>query len=343
MGTVGAEYEICIRDVAGEVVNQIVEDSDSFVANFTKLLEAGMKDANVSVVDLYGTPRLCGNFSCSTKNDVGGVVTRGILVGRGTAAVAAGDHSLAIQIPTQVLSYQPCVVPPDVPVVSDGMIRCRIIRRTFVNVSTAPVEISEVGIAALASGYPILILRDVLSESVTVPVGGVVDISYTFKSAVDKGFVANYMIALACSFYGGAEIPVVDTDGVSRNVNFIGKFPTNATTAQDHFGIQVGMSNAGPVGNEYKLDVPITHGAGVGQLQYGAVSVDPTVVGDGIIEFKVARGFINETSNPITIREVGLVARCSGYNILLERNVIEPVEIPPYDGVNVTITHRTEI
>lgn len=153
--------------------------------------------------------------------------------------------------------------------------------------------------------------------------------------------VLNYMRALACSFAGSGAIPVIDTDGVSRSINFGGTFPVNALAGQDYFGLQVGSSGAEPVGSEYALGNPIAHGDGNGCLMYGTVTYTPTSVDGNSIQFACLRGFINMTPDPITIREVGLVARHSGYNILLSRDVIVPIEIPPYDGVTVTMIHRT--
>jgi len=343
MGTIGAEYEIVVRSTDGEVVERFGGESDSFLTNFTKLIEAGVKSVNVSVVDLGGTARSCGNFSCATKDDPGGVTTRGVLVGNGAGTVAASNRSLANQIQNSVLSYQPALGAPEIPYVSDGMIKCRIIKRSFANVSGAPVLITETGIAALASGYNILVLRDLLSELVNVPVGGAVDVAYTFKSPVSGGFTLNYFKALACSFYGGAAIPVIDTGGISRSIDFVGTFPTNALAGQGHFGIQVGTDTAPSTGSEYTLGSPVAHGSDNGQLQYGEMRYNATAVSGSNIEFSCYRSFINLSENPITIREVGLVARHSGYDILLMRNTIDPIEIPPYDGVNVTITHRTVI
>ncbi len=153
----------------------------------------------------------------------------------------------------------------------------------------------------------------------------------------------NYMRALVCSFAGSAVVPVIDTDGVSRSINFGGTFPVNALAGQDHFGLQVGASGDASVGDEWSLGSQITEGSGVGMLHHGVVDVISTEVVEGVIEFTVTRSFINTTEAPITIREVGLVARHSGYNILLSRDVIEPIEIPSMDGVNVMFTHRTAL
>lgn len=338
-----AEFEISTFGEFGSEFQHIRSGSDSFVENFTRLIEAGMWNANVSVVDLGGVARSCGNFTCTTKNDSSGVTTKHILVGAGATPVSSGDCALADQIPDSVLSYKPSLVLPEVPHIDGGFIKSRIAKRAFVNVTDSPVEISEIGIAVLASGYNIMILRDVLPESISVPARGVVDISYTFKCPSDGGFTLNYMNALACSVDGSAIAPVVDTGGVSRSVDFGGTFPANALTEQGHYGILIGASGSVPTGDEHSLVSPIPNGRSAGSLYYGAVRCVNTIVKGNAIEFSLTRGFINLTSESIVVREIGLVSRHSGYNILLERNVIDPIEIPPYDGVNVTITHRTVI
>lgn len=184
MSQIGAEYEIVVTDVNGDVVANVSAESDSFVLNFVKLLESGMRNANVSVVDLNGITRACGNFTCTVATDSTGVTTRHILVGSGISPVAYGDYALAEQIPGSVLFHNPSLVRPESPHIVDGFIKSRIARRSFSNVSADSVTIAEIGIAVLASSYNVLILRDVLQAPVVVPASGAVDISYVFKTEV---------------------------------------------------------------------------------------------------------------------------------------------------------------
>lgn len=153
--------------------------------------------------------------------------------------------------------------------------------------------------------------------------------------------VLNYMRAIVCSFSGTALVPVVDTTGVSRSVSFSGVFPVGAPGLNSSYGLQVGTSGDPTVADCYSLVSPVEHGGGVGQLHYGQVSIDATRVDDDEIWLQVRRIFTNLSDSPITIREVALTANVSGYNILLSRDVIAPVEIPSMDGAIVSSILKT--
>lgn len=184
MGLIGADYAIGVRDSHGRSVNAVNRESDSFVSNFTKLVESGMRNATVSVVDINGTSRSCRGFTCTTAASAPGVTTNHIVVGDGVTPVAANDYKLESQISGSVLSYAPSLIAPQIPFVDGDFIRSRVARRSFVNLTDDDVTINEIGIVVTSSTFPILILRDVVAESVVVPGEGGVDIEYVFKAAV---------------------------------------------------------------------------------------------------------------------------------------------------------------
>ncbi len=347
MGNIGADYEIVVRDDTGAVVSQHGGECGSFVKNFVLLLEAGVRNSAVSVVDTSGASKSCLGFTCTASdfnND-----SRHIIVGLGNAPVSADDYNLDEKISNSTLEYNLVNVTPRAPHIEAGYIKSRIATRSFINRTDTPITITEMGIVVRSSDSNVLILRDVLPTQtpVVVPVGGGVDISYTFKTAINENgssFTLNFMRALVCSFNGSALVSVVDTSGTSRSINFGGIFPMSIT-GSSHYGIVVGTDGESAVGNEHSLGKMITPGSELGKLIHGNVSFSPTVVGDDgeNIEFKAHRSLINMAEDPITIREVGLIARRSDYNILLARDVIYPVEIPGYDGIDTIVTIRTEL
>ncbi len=347
MGHIGADYEIVVQDGTGAVVSRCGGECGSFVKNFMLLLEAGMRNSAVTVVDTSGASKSCLGFTCSVSdfnND-----SRHIIVGSGNAPVSADDYNLDDKISNSTLEHNLVNVTLEVPYIDDGYIKSRIARRSFINRSGAPVTITEMGIVVRSSSSNVLILRDVLPTQtpVVVPVGGGVDISYTFKTAINENgssFTLNFMRALACSFAGSALVSVVDTGGTSRSIDFGGIFPMSIT-GSSHYGIVVGTGDESTVGNEHSLGEMVTPGSELGKLIHGNVSFSPTVVGDGgeDIEFEAHRSLINMAEDPITIREIGLVARRSDRNILLARDVIDPVEIPGCDGIDTTVKIRTEL
>lgn len=346
MGTVGAEYSVRVWDRNGNTVVRSAGKSDSFVKNFSLLIESGIRNASITVKDTGGTNRSCLGFTCAGGSGQMGVDTHHIVIGTGNTPVEADNFNLAAKISNSVVEHGAVLVKPGAPYLIDGVLKSRVGRRSFVNKTESPVTVAEFGIVVQSGGYNILILRDVPETPIEIPGLGGMDVSYTFTVAVNSesgSFTRNFMEFVACSFDGNALRPVVDTGGVSRNIDFDGKIPSAAPGATHAYGILVGKSGNGNTGEEFALMEMIPHGLEDGNLWCSHVTITPTVVEGDTISFSVRRSFINLTPDPITVREVGLVAQQSGYNILLSRNVIDPIEIPPYDGVNVTITHRTVI
>jgi hypothetical protein len=117
-------------------------------------------------------------------------------------------------------------------------------------------------------------------------------------------------------------------------------FKVNAAAGDASFGVQVG-TGTNPVSiSDYKLQTPISHGTGSGQLQYGAVSVGAVAVIPPSAEFTIARTFTNLSGADITVKEVGLTAKYDVYPYLLERTLLE-FAIP--NGENRTVTYKIKV
>lgn len=184
MNQLGAEYRIVVRDISGKIHHECVGESDSFVKNFLLLVEAGMQDTALSVVDTGGATRSCKGFSCTVGAGSDMVDTRHIVVGSGITPVSPDDFALVNQIPATSLVHLPMVSDPESPIIVEGCVASKIAQRSFVNLSKSPITISETGIVVLSGSYNVLILRDVIAEPVVVPTDNSVDISYTFKTGV---------------------------------------------------------------------------------------------------------------------------------------------------------------
>jgi hypothetical protein len=165
----------------------------------------------------------------------------------------------------------------------------------------------------------------------------------TVVNKMSDSFVQNFMRALVCSFNGTALVAVVDTGGVGRSVSFAGTIPVAAMGGQAYFGAVIGSAGAATVGSEFALGSQIQHGSGSGTLMYSDVTITPTTVDGSNIEFAIRRSFVNLTESPQTVCELGIVARHSGYNILILRDVFDPIEIPPNGGVAASVVIRTVI
>jgi hypothetical protein len=111
---------------------------------------------------------------------------------------------------------------------------------------------------------------------------------------------------------------------------FVGGGTPMGTMAGDNVdthGIVVG-SGTTPVNlNICALSAKISHGTGSGQLDYDAVTVEAlgldTSVSPPVFRFRIVRGFKNISGGPVSINEVGLLARSLwGYGTTIVNDVI---------------------
>ena len=158
-------------------------------------------------------------------------------------------------------------------------------------------------------------------------------------------------------------VTVKDTSGLSKTVTlgaymrnqyrgygYITFLPMcmNAQQNDDTYGIQVGSSPASVSRDDYMLGGKILSGSGNGQLAYGVTTVE---IPDGTppdTVFRVIRTFTNNTSDNITVYEIGLViANQVASNqstlqapiyVLIARDVLtSPQTIPP--GATLTVRY----
>jgi hypothetical protein len=118
-----------------------------------------------------------------------GIITSGIVVGSGNAAVTADDYKLATIITHGIgagqLQAQAGVI-QDV-VLASPRASTRI-DRTFINGSGAPVTVREIGIYSLwydgSATYQMCYCRDVLSSPVAVANGSTLFVKYTIYISI---------------------------------------------------------------------------------------------------------------------------------------------------------------
>lgn len=134
----------------------------------------------------------------------------------------------------------------------------------------------------------------------------------------------------------------------SAQTGYIGLVPffANAPAGVINCGIVVG-NNSTPVSrNDFKLISQILHGSDVGQLSYGSMTVEETngVAPDTI--FRLIRTFTNNTSDIITVAEIGLyVGNNRIYNstpnvayFCIARDVLSPSQTVPA-GATLTVRY----
>jgi hypothetical protein len=81
-----------------------------------------------------------------------------------------------------------------------------------------------------------------------------------------------------------------------------------AGAGEDAWGILVGSGSAPVTPTQYNLSAKIPHGTDPGKLYYDVHTVTSSY-SDTSSYVEIARSFINRSSSPVTVREVGLFAR----------------------------------
>ena len=214
------KYKIVVKNKDGEVIKEIEEaPAKSFVKNFLSILRGAFVGSGATVTDVEGNSvsatigvnwdngwcnsgqiwcnsgrRWCngGTLYVHTNmlwiNAPEGDDTYGIVVGTGDTAVTPDDYKLASQIAhgsgDGQLYYKACSVGK--PNIVDSGVRV-VVSRVFRNDGNSDITIAEIGIVALViadttSSAKVLIIRDVLTEPVTIPAGGGIGIvTYEIK------------------------------------------------------------------------------------------------------------------------------------------------------------------
>jgi len=159
---------------------------------------------------------------------------------------------------------------------------------------------------------------------------------------------------------------IVDTDGVTKTVSGgHGQFyysvtkqihkcewrflHINGAEGDTSKGIVVGSGTTPVSPTDYNLESPIPHGTETGQLYYYAVGFVEPYTDESGIHFEAYRVLSNQTADPITVNEIGIIAYHKLYaydgdggvlvdqeaHFLIVRDVISLVEIPAGGGMEV--------
>jgi hypothetical protein len=136
---------------------------------------------------------------------------------------------------------------------------------------------------------------------------------------------------------------ITDTSNVVQSASSA-DIRLEAADNTDVYGIWVGTGNTAVAVSDYTLDTKIDHGTGAGELDYNANTyIAATISGDNIV-YKVYRTFANGSGGPITIEEVGLIAKTvDPYYYLILRDTKDAngvaLSIAVPDGQTATVTY----
>jgi hypothetical protein len=190
----------------GHLTQRLIQRSDSFLPNFLGMLYSQMNapyngsGTSGSGPDTRGTnePFINGYTSSGsgsyvqyisingfTTNAPGGTASYGIQVGTGTAANSTSTYALASQIANGTGSGQLSYGTHGYNWSTGSTLTA--VARSFTNSSGASITISEVGLvweSNWGSSYNFMMIRDVLSSSVTIANNGSATFQYTISIAV---------------------------------------------------------------------------------------------------------------------------------------------------------------
>jgi len=129
----------------------------------------------------------------------------------------------------------------------------------------------------------------------------------------------------------------------------------NAPAGDDSFGIVVGSGTKPVSYNDYSLAKKIYNGSEPGKLSYGPTGVSDVYVDTtrNLARFTISRTFTNLSNSPVSVSEVGIVARSywrdsSGVKqdikYLIVRDVIDPpITVPPNGTLTVVYTFEVSL
>jgi len=155
-----------------------------------------------------------------------------------------------------------------------------------------------------------------------------------------RGLMAGNIAGVVSGSRWNTKVKVADTAGNTFNFPALPSYqePENAPSVMeasalertDHYGIVVGSGTTPPTRDDYKLEAQIPDGMNEGQIIYGKTTVEDVNGNPPESVFRVIRTFTNDTPNTITVREIGIVVRAQGRNVLIARDVLDtPQDVPP--------------
>ena len=143
-----------------------------------------------------------------------------------------------------------------------------------------------------------------------------------------------------------ANINVKDTGNTDRAIHASNSmFASDAASGDVTFGIIVGTGTNAVTIADYKLQTPVAHGSGAGQLQYSAMTFGAPASDATTSQFTLTRNFANASGGTITVTEVGLYVKgykySNTYYFMTLRDVIGGgIAVP--NGQTLTVNYRIQ-
>jgi len=172
-----------------------------------------------------------------------------------------------------------------------------------------------------------------------------------------RSFVIGFLNVLFTNL-SGQTITNTNTSGGSYTISTTDAIDVADSSNDDKYGIQIGIGTTAPSVIDTRLSQLITNGAGVGQMQYGAVSVTGAVTNttNNTGYITVTRTFTNNSGASITVSEVGLVAwsgnsapsyagsfvaESNQYYLIIHDLLPTPITVP--NGSSLSISYEIQV
>lgn len=159
----------------------------------------------------------------------------------------------------------------------------------------------------------------------------------------------SYVLAFADGLYchmASITHTIRDVGNTNRSINPYTWYCDCFAAANDStHSIVVGTGDTPVAITDYKLATQIAHGAGAGQLNYGATTkIAPATLADKRY-WSLVRPFTNGSGSTITVKEVGLYARCttSNWKFCVVRDVIPGGGVDVPNGLTLSIGYQVYI
>lgn len=174
--------EVEVRDKKGQVIYKKRKKAKSWVKNFAEILRSHFANLDATVKGLdgseYTSPPDTILVAAEEGND-----SYGIQVGSGTGTPIPSDYKLATKIDhgTGANQLQYGAVTVESVTIEDSNISQFRVIRVFTNGSGSDITVTEIGLVTYYAGVSVLLARDLLSPSVTVPDGATLTVRYIVK------------------------------------------------------------------------------------------------------------------------------------------------------------------
>ena len=179
-------------------------------------------------------------------------------------------------------------------------------------------------------------------------------VKYDSGEKKSDSFVKNFMAAMVHLMTDAHLISNIYTDHAGAARSGTSKTSWGSTNApyalsglvnNDNYGIRVGTGNTPVTATDVDLDALIEHGAGLGELAYGAQSwIDFLEVGANV-DWVITRAFNNSSGGTIVVAEIGVsgIVYPSWYCQIIRDVLLATVSVGDGEAIIVEYTWRTAV